>query len=154
MLVGRRPRVSVPEAQEVRGGLAAGVANTSLLVVANMLATAGVSRVLTIDLHAPAIEGFFDIPVDHLRAAPILAQYARKMGRSPRVNRVHKLLRTSTIHRKAGNMWTDCVRRGSVFNEPFFASGLQFFGDKRAGGQHKDCRCCGNTSAQRSRNHM
>ncbi len=44
----------------------------SAKVVANMLATAGANRVLTIDLHAPAIEGFFDIPVDHLRAAPIL----------------------------------------------------------------------------------
>src|SRR5207247_7872695 len=42
-------------------------------LVANLIATAGASRVLTIDLHAPAIEGFFDIPVDHLRAAPLLA---------------------------------------------------------------------------------
>lgn len=49
----------------------------SAKLVANMLATAGVNRVLTIDLHAPAIEGFFDIPVDHLRAAPILVQHFR-----------------------------------------------------------------------------
>jgi ribose-phosphate pyrophosphokinase len=47
----------------------------SAKVVANMLATTGVDRVLTIDLHAPAIEGFFDIPVDHLRAAPILVRH-------------------------------------------------------------------------------
>ncbi len=40
--------------------------------------TAGANRVLTIDLHAPAIEGFFDIPVDHLRATPLLA---RRYGR-------------------------------------------------------------------------
>ncbi|MBI4213357.1 MAG: ribose-phosphate pyrophosphokinase [Chloroflexi bacterium] len=44
-------------------------------LVANLIATAGASRVLTIDMHAPAIEGFFDIPVDHLRAAPLLAQH-------------------------------------------------------------------------------
>ncbi|HZT09014.1 MAG TPA: ribose-phosphate pyrophosphokinase [Chloroflexota bacterium] len=52
----------------------------SAKLVANMLTTAGVSRVLTIDLHAPAIEGFFDIPVDHLRAAPILVDHFRKLG--------------------------------------------------------------------------
>ena len=39
----------------------------SARLVANLLTTAGVSRVVTIDLHAPAIEGFFDIPVDHLQ---------------------------------------------------------------------------------------
>lgn len=47
----------------------------SAKLVANMLVTAGAHRVLTIDLHAPAIEGFFDIPVDHLRAAPILVKH-------------------------------------------------------------------------------
>ncbi|MSQ24220.1 MAG: ribose-phosphate pyrophosphokinase [Chloroflexi bacterium] len=44
-------------------------------LVANLITTAGANRVLTIDMHAPAIEGFFDIPVDHLRAAPLLAQH-------------------------------------------------------------------------------
>src|SRR5947208_1722369 len=51
----------------------------SAKLVANLIATAGASRVLTIDLHAPAIEGFFDIPVDHLRAAPILARQFRSL---------------------------------------------------------------------------
>ncbi|HEX5505934.1 MAG TPA: ribose-phosphate pyrophosphokinase [Thermomicrobiales bacterium] len=49
----------------------------SAKLVANLLVTAGAQRILTIDLHAPAIEGFFDIPVDHLRAEPILAGYFR-----------------------------------------------------------------------------
>jgi ribose-phosphate pyrophosphokinase len=53
----------------------------SAKVVANVLATAGANRVLTIDLHAPAIEGFFDIPVDHLRAAPILVEHFRELDR-------------------------------------------------------------------------
>lgn len=53
----------------------------SAKLVANMLATAGANRVLTIDLHAPAIEGFFDIPVDHLRAAPILVDHFRQLHR-------------------------------------------------------------------------
>jgi ribose-phosphate pyrophosphokinase len=49
----------------------------SAKLVANLLVTAGAQRILTVDLHAPAIEGFFDIPVDHLRAEPILAGYFR-----------------------------------------------------------------------------
>lgn len=51
----------------------------SAKLVANLLVTAGVNRILTLDLHAPAIEGFFDIPVDHLRATPILASPFRRM---------------------------------------------------------------------------
>src|SRR4030042_1221969 len=41
-------------------------------VVANMLVSAGVDRVLTMDLHSDQIEGFFDIPVDNIYASPIL----------------------------------------------------------------------------------
>jgi len=44
----------------------------SAKVVANMLTTAGVNRVLTMDLHADQIQGFFDIPVDNVYATPIL----------------------------------------------------------------------------------
>jgi ribose-phosphate pyrophosphokinase len=47
-------------------------------LVANLIVTAGADRVLTLDLHAPAIEGFFDIPVDHLRATPLLAARYRR----------------------------------------------------------------------------
>jgi ribose-phosphate pyrophosphokinase len=52
----------------------------SARLIANLLSAAGADRVLTLDLHAPAIEGFFDKPVDHLRAAPILAGHIRKLG--------------------------------------------------------------------------
>lgn len=44
-------------------------------LVANMLSKAGVNRVLTMNLHADQIQGFFDIPVDHLTAAPVLAEH-------------------------------------------------------------------------------
>jgi len=44
-------------------------------LVANMLTTAGVNRVLTMNLHADQIQGFFDIPLDHLTAAPVIAQH-------------------------------------------------------------------------------
>jgi ribose-phosphate pyrophosphokinase len=52
----------------------------SAKLVANLIVTAGADRVLTVDLHAPAIEGFFDIPVDHLRAAPLLAERIKRTG--------------------------------------------------------------------------
>src|SRR5947209_1039655 len=44
-------------------------------LVANLLTTAGADRILTIDLHAAQIQGFFDIPVDHLYAAPVMTRY-------------------------------------------------------------------------------
>lgn len=50
-------------------------------LVANLLTGAGVDRILTMDLHAGQIQGFFDIPVDHLFAAPILIEYFRKFKR-------------------------------------------------------------------------
>jgi ribose-phosphate pyrophosphokinase len=47
-------------------------------LVANILTTAGANRVLTMDLHAGQIQGFFDIPVDHLLAAPVFINYFKK----------------------------------------------------------------------------
>lgn len=47
-------------------------------LVANLLVAAGVQRVLTVDLHAGQIQGFFDIPVDHLYAAPVLIKAIRE----------------------------------------------------------------------------
>lgn len=52
----------------------------SARVLADVISTAGADRVLTIDLHAPAIEGFFNIPVDHLRAVKLLAQHFRGLA--------------------------------------------------------------------------
>lgn len=46
-------------------------------LVANLLVAAGAHRVLTVDLHAQQIQGFFDIPVDHLYAAPVIYEYLR-----------------------------------------------------------------------------
>ena len=44
-------------------------------LVANLLETAGATRMITLDLHAPQIQGFFDIPIDHLMGVPILSEY-------------------------------------------------------------------------------
>jgi len=49
-------------------------------LVANCLTVAGVDRVLTMDLHAPQIQGFFDVPVDHLYAKPVFADYFRSLN--------------------------------------------------------------------------
>ncbi len=46
-------------------------------LVANLLVAAGANRILTMDLHAQQIQGFFDIPVDHLYAAPVMYEYLR-----------------------------------------------------------------------------
>ena len=50
----------------------------SAKLVANLITTSGADRVLTIDLHAGQIQGFFDIPVDNLYAAPILLEDIKK----------------------------------------------------------------------------
>jgi ribose-phosphate pyrophosphokinase len=49
-------------------------------LVANLLEKAGVTRVLTMDLHAEQIQGFFDIPVDNLYARPVLIEAVKKLG--------------------------------------------------------------------------
>src|SRR3989440_12654053 len=46
-------------------------------LVANLLTIAGSNRVLALDLHAAQIQGFFDIPVDHMYGSPVIAQYIR-----------------------------------------------------------------------------
>ncbi len=50
----------------------------SAKLVANLITTAGADRILTMDLHAPQIQGFFDIPVDHLLGLPIIAEYLKE----------------------------------------------------------------------------
>src|SRR5579872_1842223 len=49
-------------------------------LVANLLVAAGVNRVMTMDLHAAQIQGFFDIPVDHLDASIIFVPYIKSLG--------------------------------------------------------------------------
>jgi ribose-phosphate pyrophosphokinase len=51
----------------------------SAKLVADLLSTAGSDRILTVDLHAAQIQGFFDIPVDHLFAAPVIMDYVSRL---------------------------------------------------------------------------
>ena len=48
-------------------------------LVANLLVAAGADRILCVDLHAQQIQGFFDIPVDHLYSAPVIVKYLRSL---------------------------------------------------------------------------
>jgi ribose-phosphate pyrophosphokinase len=47
-------------------------------LIANLLETAGADRAVTLDLHAPQIQGFFDMPIDHLQGVPILSDYFKE----------------------------------------------------------------------------
>ena len=53
----------------------------SARLVANLIQTSGADRVLALDLHAAQIQGFFDVPVDHLFAAPVMIEYFDAIGR-------------------------------------------------------------------------
>lgn len=52
-------------------------------LVANLLTVAGANRILTVDLHAAQIQGFFDIPVDHLSAEPVVMAFFEQLGDGP-----------------------------------------------------------------------
>jgi len=52
----------------------------SAKLVADLLSAAGANRILALDLHAPQIQGFFDIPVDHLFSTPVAIDYIKKKG--------------------------------------------------------------------------
>jgi ribose-phosphate pyrophosphokinase len=55
----------------------------SAKLVANLITRAGADRVLTMDLHSPQIQGFFDVPVDNLYAAPVLNEFVESLGFAP-----------------------------------------------------------------------
>ncbi len=105
------------------------VAITSKLV-ANLLTAAGVSRVITMDLHADQLQGFFDVPVDHLHASSIFIPYIQQMnldnlviaspdtGGSKRANSYAKYLNSELVichkTRKMANQIEDMTVIGEV----------------------------------------
>src|SRR5580658_6232598 len=54
-------------------------------LVANLIERAGADRVVSVDFHAPQMQGFFDIPVDHLNAGPVFAKWFKSLNLSNRV---------------------------------------------------------------------
>jgi len=99
-------------------------------LIANLLSAAGVSRLITIDLHADQIQGFFDVPVDHLYASSIFVPYIRQLnlpnlvmaspdtGGTRRANAYAKILHTEMVtcykQRIGPNVIGDMVLLGDV----------------------------------------
>ncbi len=81
----------------------------SAKLVADLITTAGASRILTVDLHAGQIQGFFNVPVDHLFAAPVLLEYLRHLR--------HRLNETVIVSPDAGG-----VERARAFAKRLNAS--------------------------------
>ncbi|HKB19407.1 MAG TPA: ribose-phosphate pyrophosphokinase [Gaiellaceae bacterium] len=73
-------------------------------LVAEMLQTAGADRVLTMDLHAGQVQGFFSIPVDHMTAVPMFAQYFRDLGLSEELVAVAPDVGRSKLASRFGEM--------------------------------------------------
>jgi ribose-phosphate pyrophosphokinase len=79
----------------------------SAKLVANLITTAGADRILTMDLHTPQLQGFFDIPVDHLLGVPVMAGYFQeKFGDSSDVVAVSPDVGSVTRTRKFAE-WLD-----------------------------------------------
>ncbi len=99
-------------------------------LVANLLSAAGVDRVMTLDLHADQIQGFFDVPVDHLYASSIFVPYIKSlnldnmvlaapdMGGTKRANAYSKFLETPLVichkSRKKANVIDELTVIGDV----------------------------------------
>ena len=85
-------------------------------LVANLLTAAGADRVLALDLHAAQIQGFFDIPVDHLHAGPVINEYVRSLNIPPR--------RTSwcSAPTRGASSGRCCTRRSSAAPSPSWTS--------------------------------
>ena len=102
-------------------------------LVSNLLATAGVSRIITMDLHADQIQGFFDVPVDHLYASRIFVKYLQSLelenlviaspdtGGTKRANSYSKFLDAPMVichkSRKGANIVGEMTVIGEVENK-------------------------------------
>jgi ribose-phosphate pyrophosphokinase len=92
-------------------------------LVANLIATAGADRVLAIDLHAEQIQGFFDIPVDHLTAGPVLVKYFKS----------RKLSDLTVVAPDVGNMKTAAQYAAALGGE------LAIIHKRRVSGSEVEC---------------
>jgi ribose-phosphate pyrophosphokinase len=102
-------------------------------LVANMLVAAGADRIITMDLHAPQIQGYFDIPVDHLDSSAVFIPYitqlklenltfaAPDVGATNRIREIASYFETEMVicdkHRKRANEISSMVVIGDVANK-------------------------------------
>lgn len=66
-------------------------------LVADMLQTAGISRLITMDLHADQIQGFFDVPVDHLYASNVFSDYVRELVKKEEISMENFVVATPDV---------------------------------------------------------
>ncbi|MFN9710544.1 MAG: ribose-phosphate pyrophosphokinase [Bacteroidota bacterium] len=102
-------------------------------VVANMLVAAGADRIITMDLHAPQIQGYFDIPVDHLESSSVFIPYIKQLnlenltfaapdvGSANRIREIASYFEADMVicdkHRKRANEISSMVVIGDVENK-------------------------------------
>jgi len=102
-------------------------------LVANLITEAGAHRVLAMDLHADQIQGFFDLPVDHLTALPVIADHVRKMDLSDCVvvsPDVGNLKRATAFARRVGGELAVIDKRRIDGNHTSAARVIGDVGDK------------------------
>ena len=91
-------------------------------LVANLLTAAGVNRVLTMDLHAQQVQGFFDIPVDHLYSLPVLIRYLRDEADPQDGGRLAGCRRlengVAPTRRRSGRIWRSWPSSGKARPKP------------------------------------
>ena len=88
-------------------------------MVSNLITKAGADRVVTVDLHAGQIQGFFDIPVDNLFATPIFARHARKKIKSKKIVCVAPDV-GGTERARALELWLSQFHQHQVQHKQFF----------------------------------
>ena len=76
----------------------------SAKLIADLITTAGANRVLTVDLHAPQIQGFFNIPVDHIIGSPLLASFIKNIERGEFLEAARVLKQTSALPAVCGRV--------------------------------------------------
>ena len=110
---------------------AAGREPITAKLVANMLMTAGVDRVVSVDLHSGQIQGFFDVPVDHLTAMPVLTDYVNANLGSDVVIVSPDAGRVKVAERFAQNTHADLaiIHKRRVRDRPNSVEALQVVGD-------------------------
>ena len=87
-------------------------------LIANLLVTAGANRILTIDLHAQQIQGFFDIPVDHLYASPVFFNYLKEIDSAKMVIFAPLAATKPPPSASSRICWNDPVIKGSQRRVP------------------------------------
>ncbi|MBN2893046.1 MAG: ribose-phosphate pyrophosphokinase [Bacteroidales bacterium] len=98
-------------------------------LIANMLAAAGVSRVMTMDLHADQIQGFFDVPVDHLFASSIFVPYIRNLNLDNLVMASPDMGGTKRANAYANHMHTSLVVCHKSRTKPNEIADMKIIGD-------------------------